>query len=71
MKWYIKALIASVAWIGLCVGGAYALFPTQTTPEQDARLSELLGEVCGGGLVGVWLVTAWASGKIGKNRSKV
>jgi hypothetical protein len=71
VKWWIKALIASVVWIALCLGGAYIFFPTQTTPEQDARLSELLGEICGAGLVGVWLVVAWISGKIGKSKPKV
>jgi len=70
MKWWIKALIASGLWIGLCVGGAYVIFPANTTPAEDARLSELLGEVCGGGLVGVWLLVAWMSGKIGKNKPK-
>ena len=66
MKWWIKALMASAAWIALCVGSAYFIFPPQTTPEQDARLSEILGEVCGGGLVGVWLLVAWINGKLGK-----
>lgn len=54
MKWWIKGIVASVVWIGLCFGYAFLFFPAQTTPEQDARLSELLGTACGGGLVFVW-----------------
>ena len=68
MKWWVTALIVSSIWIGLCFGGAFAFFPANTTPEQDSKLSELLGEIIGGGLAGVWLVTAWAYGKIGKKK---
>jgi hypothetical protein len=71
MKWWIMALIISVVWIGLCLGGAYFLFPSNTTPEQDSKLSEILGEVCGAGLVGIWAVIAWKFGKLGPKKPKV
>lgn len=56
MKWWIKALIASVIWIGICLAGAHFIFPSNTTPAQDVKLSEILGEVCGGGIVGIMAV---------------
>jgi hypothetical protein len=65
MKWWVKGIIASVVWIGLCIGYAFLFFPAQTTPEQDAHLSELLGEVLGGGMVLVWVAIflAWGPKK--------
>lgn len=56
VKWQVKSLIASVIWIGLCFAGAHFIFPANTTPEQDAKLSGLLGEALGGGLVFIWVV---------------
>jgi hypothetical protein len=70
MKWWITALIVSALWIALCFGGAFAIFPADTTPEQDVKLSEILGEVIGGGLAGVWLIVAWACGKIGPKKPR-
>jgi hypothetical protein len=62
MKWWIKALLASLAWIALCIGSSFFIYPGPNPPELDARLSEILGEVCGVGLVGVWLLFAWLGG---------
>ena len=66
MKWWIKALIFSAIWIVLCIGGAYVFFPANTTPAQDAKLSELLGEICGGGIGAVWVIMAFVSGMFGR-----
>jgi len=63
MKWWVIALIGTVVWVGLCLGYACLFFPAQTTPQEDARLSELLGEVCGAGSVGVWVLIFLLFGK--------
>lgn len=63
MKWWIVALIATVVWLGLCFWYACLFFPVQTTPEQDARLSERLGEVCGAGTVVLWALIYLGMGK--------
>lgn len=63
MKWWVKAFIASAVWIGLCFAGAHFIFPANTTPEQDAKLSEILGEVTGAGLVGIWVIVFLLAGR--------
>lgn len=57
MKWWVTALIVTVVWIALCIGGAYVLFPN-TTPEQDVKISEAVGEICGFGFVVIWVVAS-------------
>lgn len=69
MKWWLKALVACVLWVPLCIGGAYLFFPANTTPAQDARLSEILGEFCGAGLVFIWVI-ATLFHSAGKLRAK-
>lgn len=54
MKWWGVALIGTVVWVGLCLGYACLFFPTQTTPQQDAVLSERLGEAVGAGTTFLW-----------------
>jgi hypothetical protein len=63
VKWWLKALSLSVVWIVLCFVGFQLLFPGPTTPEQDAKLSEWLGEACGFGLTFIWLLSAWMGGR--------
>ena len=69
MKWWQMALIVSLVWIGLCIGSAYLFFPAGSSPEQDSKLSEMLGEACGAGLVAVWVIVAWVYGKIGTKKT--
>jgi len=56
MKWWQIASIVSALWIILCLGGGYLFYPIQLTPQQDAKLSEVLGEVFGAGLVFIWAI---------------
>ena len=54
------ALIMSVVWVGLTIGGGIVhtdvILKGQLTPEQDGALSEKYGKACGGGLVAVWVL---------------
>ena len=54
MKWWVIALIATVAWVGLCLAYGCFFFPSKTTPEQDAILSEKLGAAVGAGTTFLW-----------------
>lgn len=69
MKWWVKALIATVVWIALCIGSAYVLFPN-TTPEQDTKISEAVGEICGFGFVIIWVVAVLIGGVLKSNEPK-
>ena len=56
MKWWQIALIVSVFWVVLCAGGGVLFFPSGLTPEQDSKLSEIVGEGLGVGLVFIWAI---------------
>ena len=60
MRWWTKALIFSVIWVGLV--GAVGYFHTdvflagQITPAQDHAISEKYGDLAGQGLGVVWVI---------------
>lgn len=57
MKWWVKGLIATVVWFVLVFVGFQVFFSGPTTPDEDARLSEMMGMVIGAGIGPIWAVT--------------
>ena len=56
MKWWLKALILSGVWVAICSGAVFFIPPANDNPALDAKLSEILGEICGAGLVAIWAI---------------
>lgn len=60
MKWWKKALIFSVIWSALTIGAGIThtnvILAGKITPQQDEKISEAYGKVCGGGLVVAWVL---------------
>ena len=61
MKWWKKALILSGVWVVLTLGAALVhinvVLAGEITPQQDEKISESNGRLCGGGLMGTWVLT--------------
>ena len=60
MAWWKKALIFSVIWAVLTIGTGIihtnVILAGKITPQQDEKISEVYGKVCGGGLVAAWIL---------------
>jgi|GEM_PF-2463667 len=60
MKWWKKALLFSVLWVALVIGAAVVhtevVLAGKLTPQQDEAISEKYGQLCGAGLVGIWVL---------------
>ncbi|HEY2464431.1 MAG TPA: hypothetical protein VGI32_10240 [Steroidobacteraceae bacterium] len=59
MRWWTKALIYSVIWVGIVIAIGYVhtdvFLAAQITPAQDEAISDKYGEIAGFGVVWVWL----------------
>jgi putative copper export protein len=59
-RWWVKALLASVLWVALAIGAGIVhtevVMKGTLTEQQDEAISERYGQVCGGGLVLIWMV---------------
>ena len=59
-RWWVKALLASVLWVALTAGAmivhTQVVLKGTLTEAQDEALSERYGQVCGGGLVLIWVI---------------
>ncbi len=62
MKWWKKALLGSAVWVALAIGAGIlhteAFLHGKATPDEDARISEAYGMVCGFGVGLIWTL-AW------------
>ena len=60
MKWWKKALIITGIWfvliIGIGVVHTEVILKGKITPAQDEVISERYGNICGVGLVLIWVV---------------
>lgn len=60
MRWWTKALIFSVIWVGVVIAVGYfhteVFLAGQVTPAQDEAISEGYGTAAGLGLVVVWAI---------------
>ena len=60
MRWWIKALIFSVIWVGIVAAVGYfhtdVFLAGQITPAQDHAISEKYGDLAGQGLGVVWVI---------------
>ncbi|HEY3897284.1 MAG TPA: hypothetical protein VGM54_01655 [Chthoniobacter sp.] len=60
MKWWLRAILVSVVFTALCIGGGFYLTEValkgQMTPEKDETISETVGQVAGFGVGGVWVL---------------
>jgi hypothetical protein len=61
MKWWKTALIISGVWAVLTIGAGIihtnVILAGKITPQQDEKISEGYGKVCGGGLVAAWVLS--------------
>ena len=59
MKWWKRALLVSVLWVALAIGGWIFLtqiaFAGKVNAEQGRVIGETLGMACGFGLGFIWL----------------
>jgi hypothetical protein len=62
MKWWKRALLVSVLWVALAIGGWIFLtqiaFAGKVNAEQGRVIGETLGMACGFGLGFIWLACA-------------
>lgn len=56
MKWWHKGLALTAIWVLVCLGVCFFYTPPKEDPVLDAKLSEMLGEVCGAGLLAIWAI---------------
>ncbi len=59
MNWWKTAILLSVAWLVLTIGGGIMhveFLAEGITPKRAGALSELYGMACGFGLVVIWIV---------------
>ena len=60
MKWWKKALAVSGIWVVLTIGAGIihtnVILAGRITPEQDEKISESYGKMCGGGVVAAWVL---------------
>jgi membrane protease YdiL (CAAX protease family) len=61
-KWWKKALLGSAVWVALAIGAGIlhtgVFLHDRITPEQDSKISEAYGMVCGFGVGLIWAL-AW------------
>ncbi len=61
MNWWKKALMLTVVWMALTIGGGMlvtdVLLKPRITPQQDEAISEVAVQACGFGIALIWLVT--------------
>lgn len=73
MKWWQKALIATVVLIVLDAGFAFVMYQhiqnTSANVQIESIRHEKLGEVCGQ-ILGVWLVIIWIWGYLNQKLKK-
>jgi hypothetical protein len=66
MRWWIKALIFSVIWVGIVAAVGYfhtdVFLAGQITPAQDHAISEKYEELAGYGVGVVWGICSVCSG---------
>ena len=62
MKWWAKALIVTIAWIALIIGigvvHTEVVLAGTLTEQQDEAISERYGQLCGIGIVAIWVFAA-------------
>ena len=67
MSWWKKALIGSAIWVALTIGVGVlhteVILHGQTTPEQDSKISEAYGMLCGFGVGLIWALAAMRRNK--------
>jgi hypothetical protein len=60
MKLWKKGLLYSVIWVILVIGAGIlhtdVILAGQLTPQQDHAISEIYGQILGGGLIVIWVV---------------
>jgi hypothetical protein len=60
MKWWLRAILISVALTALCIGGGNYLtdvaLKAQMTPEKEEAISATIGQILGFQIIGVWVL---------------